>query len=166
MSTISEGLVVSIKYTLRNDEGDVLDNSEPDHPLIYMHGFENVVPGLERQLTGMAVGATAVIVVSPEEGYGERGAGTPPDPIPRSEFPDDLPLESGIGFAVEGADGKMMPLWIDRVEGDQVFVDTNHPLAGQTLHFDVEIVAIREATDDERSHGHPHGPTGHEGHGH
>ena len=121
------------------------------------------MPGLERQLAGLEVGAACTLVVPPAEGYGERGEGEA-HPIPRSEFPAEMPLEPGVGFAVEGAEGQMMPLWVLRVEGDQVFVDTNHPLAGETLHFEVEVVAIREATEEERTHGHPHGPTGHEGH--
>ena len=163
MTDIAEGLVVSINYTLRNGDGEVLDTSEPGHPLIYLHGADNIVPGLEERLTGLSVGATHTAIVPPEEGYGERNPGEP-HPISRSEFPEGMPLEPGVGFAVEGAEGRMMPLWVSRVEGDQVFVDTNHPLAGETLHFEVEVVAIREATDEERTHGHPHGATGHEGH--
>jgi FKBP-type peptidyl-prolyl cis-trans isomerase SlyD len=165
MTAIAEGLVVSINYTLRNDAGEVIDASEAGHPLIYLHGAENIVRGLEQQLLGLEVGATCKAVVSAEDGYGERGE-SDPQPIAKSEFPADMPFEPGVGFAVEGADGQMMPLWVDRVEGDMVYVDTNHPLAGETLHFEVEVTSIREATDDERAHGHPHGPTGHEGHAH
>jgi FKBP-type peptidyl-prolyl cis-trans isomerase SlyD len=165
MTTISAGLVVSIKYTLRNDGGDDLDSSEPGHPLIYLHGSDNIVPGLETRLLGLAVGAKCTAVVPPEEGYGPRSE-SEPHAVPRSEFPDDMPIQPGVGFAVEDGEGGMKPLWILRVEEDQVFVDTNHPLAGETLHFEVEVEAIREATDEERTHGHPHGPTGHEGHGH
>jgi FKBP-type peptidyl-prolyl cis-trans isomerase SlyD len=164
MTAIAEGLVVSIQYTLRNERGKVLDVSEDGHPLIYLHGAENIVSGLESQLAGLEVGATCMAVVPPADGYGDRNDESDPQPIPSSEFPADMPLEPGIGFAVEGAEGQMMSLWVDRIEGDKVFVDTNHPLAGETLHFEVEVVAIREATDDERTHGHPHGPTGHEGH--
>jgi FKBP-type peptidyl-prolyl cis-trans isomerase SlyD len=165
MSTIATGKVVSIHYTLKDDDGQVLDASEENEPLLYLHGAENIVPGLERQLEGAAVGETRTAVVPPAEGYGER-SDDEVQLVPRAEFPDDMPLEPGIGFAVEGPEGQTIPLWILEVRDQEVVVDANHPLAGKTLHFEVTVAAVRDATADETAHGHPHGPTGHEGHGH
>jgi len=160
MSTIADGKVVSFHYTLTNDDGEVLDSSSGRGPMPYLHGASNIVPGLEKQMTGKAVGATFDAVVPPAEGYGERG-GPEPQPVPRSAFPSDMPLDKGTPLQAQSPDGQVMMLFIDRVEGDTVFVDHNHPLAGVTLNFAVEVVEIRDATADEKAHGHPHGPGGH-----
>lgn len=165
MTSISDGKVVSISYTLKNDAGKVLDSSSADDPLLYLQGCENLVPGLEKELEGHAVGDKVAAVVSPADGYGER-VDAPLEEIPRASFPDDAPLAPGLGFGVEDEDGNELVLFVNKVEGGTVFVDVNHPLAGETLHFDVEVLAVRDATEDERAHGHPHGPTGHEGHSH
>ncbi len=152
------GKVVSIHYTLTSSAGDLLDRSG-DEPLAYLHGHENIVPGLERQLEGKAVGDKLKAVVEPAEGYGEKLPGGP-QPLPRDAFPEDLELEEGMQLAAQMADGQVVPLWIAKVEGDQILVDPNHPLAGETLTFDVEITEIRDATEEERTHGHVHGPGG------
>lgn len=161
MSTIADGKVVSFHYTLTNTAGETIDTSrERGAPLPYLHGAGNIVPGLERQLVGLAVGGKIQAVVPPAEGYGERG-GPPPQPVPRNAFPEGMPIEKGIPVQAQSPDGQVMTLFIDRVEGDTVFVDHNHPLAGETLNFDVEIMEIRDASDEEKQHGHPHGPGGH-----
>jgi len=160
MSTIADGKVVSFHYTLTNDDGDVLDSSSGRDPMPYLHGASNIVPGLEKQLTGKSVGTKLDAVVPPAEGYGERG-GPDPQPVPRSAFPTEMPLDKGTPVQAQAPDGKVMMLFIDRVEDDTVYVDHNHPLAGETLHFAVEIVDVRDATDEEKAHGHPHGPGGH-----
>jgi len=154
MSTIADGKVVSFHYTLTNDAGEVLDSSSGRGPMPYLHGAQNIVPGLERQMTGKAAGDTFDAVVPPAEGYGERG-GPEPQPVPRSAFPADMPLEKGIPLQAQAPDGQVMMLFIDRVEGDTVFVDHNHPMAGVTLNFAVEVVDIRDATDAEKAQGHP-----------
>ncbi len=164
-TTIAAGKVVSARYTLHNTAGQVLESASADEPLIYLHGHENIVPGLERQLAGLEVGQSVKAQVPAAEAYGER-AEVEPQRVPRDSFPADMPIEPGFGFAVEGEDGEALPLWIVGVDGDQVVVDVNHPLAGEDLHFDVEILAIRDATAEELAHGHPHGPTGAEGHHH
>jgi FKBP-type peptidyl-prolyl cis-trans isomerase SlyD len=161
--SIAAGKVVSLDYSLKNDAGEELDASSAEQPLLYLHGADNLIPGLEKALDGKAVGDALELSVPPEEGYGEKEE-TELQSVPKSSFPEEMPLEPGFAFAVENEAGEPVPLWIVKVEGDQVFVDMNHPLAGQTLHFKVKVLAIREATDDEKSHGHPHGPTGHEGH--
>jgi len=162
---IADGLVVVLNYTLRSEEGEVIDSSTADDPMAYLHGADNIVPGLEQALAGKTVGFHGKISVDPEDAYGER-EDVPPDAVPRSAFPADAELETGMQFMAEGPNGEHAPVWIVGVEGDKVLVDSQHPLAGVTLNFEVEVLAVRKATQDELNHGYPHGPTGHEGHHH
>lgn len=162
-ATVSDDKIVVFHYTLTNDAGEVLDTSRDGEPMPYLHGHDNIVSGLERGLLGRGVGDALTVVVPPEEGYGvASGAG--PQPVPRSAFPEGMAVEPGMHFGAEGPDGETMMLWVTEVGDEEVWVDTDHPLAGVTLTFEVEIVAIRDATPDELTHGHPHGPDGHHGH--
>jgi FKBP-type peptidyl-prolyl cis-trans isomerase SlyD len=158
---IGSGKVVVMKYTLTDQAGKVLDESG-DEGMDYLHGGENIVPGLEKQLEGRAVGDKLKAVVAPAEGYGEREGDS--QKVPRSAFPDDTEIEVGMQFVAEGEDGEPMPVWVVGVTPQEVEIDANHPLAGITLTFDVEIVSIRQGTADEIAHGHPHGPDGHHHH--
>ena len=158
--TVVAGKVVKMHYTLTNAEGEVLDSSQGRDPLAYLHGASNIVPGLERQLSGLAVGDHVDAIVQPEEGYGVRN----PDAthvLPKSAFPPDFPIAVGTPLALEGGNGQVLHCFIVAVREDAVMVDANHPLAGVTLHFAVDIVEIRDASDEEKAHGHPHGPGGH-----
>jgi FKBP-type peptidyl-prolyl cis-trans isomerase SlyD len=161
MSKVAKGKVVSIHYTLTDDSGAVIDSSDGADPLEYLHGGENIVPGLERQLTGKTVGDKLRADVPAKEGYGERKSGKSQS-VPRASFPPEVDLQVGMQFAAEAGNGHMVPIWISDIKGDQVFIDRNHPLAGKNLHFDVEVVKIRDATKQEIEHGHPHGPHGHD----
>ena len=161
--TISAGKVVALHYTLRDKAGELIDGSEENDPLFYLHGAENLVPGLESALEGHKVGDKLSVTVEPDDAYGQR-QGPGPQAVPRDAFPDDAELEEGMPFCVENDEGEEVDLWISSVEADQVFVDVNHPLAGVTLCFDVEILSIRDATAEEQVHGHPHGPGGHHHH--
>jgi FKBP-type peptidyl-prolyl cis-trans isomerase SlyD len=161
---IGDGVVVTLNYTLRTDDGALIDSSTADDPLAYLHGADNIVPGLEQALAGKTVGFSGKVTVEPEDGYGER-EDLPPQAVPRSAFPADARIAAGMQFMAEGPNGEHAPIWIAGVEGDQVLVDSQHPLAGKTLNFEVEVLAVRSATADELSHGHPHGPDGH-GHHH
>lgn len=157
---IQNDSVVTIDYTLKNDAGEVLDSSQGAGPLHYLHGHENIVPGLERALSGKSVGDVLDVVVSPEEGYGTR------DPervvnIEREKLPPDLEPEVGMMLAMQTPDGHSIPVQVTAVSGRDVTMDANHELAGQTLHFHVEVRSVREATGEELSHGHVHGPGGH-----
>ena len=160
---IANGHVVTMHYTLKNERGEVLDSSEGQDPLAYLHGAGNIVPGLEAQLAGKAVGSKLDAVVAPVDGYGEK-TGPGPQPVSRSQFPRGMEIEEGMVFTAEDENGDQTPVWISAVEGDMVMVDRDHPLAGVTLHFSVEVVAIRDATTEELAHGHPHGPDGHDHH--
>jgi len=162
-STIADGMVVTVHYTLKNEEGDLLDTSEGDEPLTYLHGAENIVPGLEKELTGHGTGDKLQAKVPPGDGYGER-SGPEPQAIPRARFPEDAELEAGMQILATGQSGETYPLWIVGVDDDNVLIDHNHPLAGVTLCFDVEVVEVRSATEEELQHGHPHGPDGHHHH--
>ena len=163
--TVTPGKVVLIHYTLRTPAGDVIDTSDGREPLAYLHGASNIVPGLERQLVGLTVGATVQAIVPPEEGYGHRNDDAR-HVLPREAFPDDMEIEVGLPIALEAEDGQVLHCFIIAIRDDQVMVDANHPLAGVDLHFDVEIVGIRSATAEEQIHGHPHGPDGTDGHHH
>lgn len=132
--------------------------------MAYLHGADNIVPGLERELEGKRVGDKLKVQVEPKDGYGERDEQAVHQ-VSRAQFPEDMPVQVGMQIGAQDPDeGHAIPAWITHVQGDLVTLDFNHPLAGVRLHFDVEIVAIREATAEELEHGHPHGPDGHHHH--
>ncbi len=157
---IKEKSVVGINYVLKNPNGEELDKSEPGQPLTYLHGTRQIVAGLEKALDGLSVGDKKEVVVSPEEGYGEL------DPklkikSQRSFFPKDVELKVGMEFTADTGEGNHQHFTIKGFDGDDVQVDGNHPLAGETLHFSVEVESIREASKEELEHGHAHGAGGH-----
>jgi FKBP-type peptidyl-prolyl cis-trans isomerase SlyD len=159
-ASVGEGKIVRIHYVLRSESGEVLDSSDASAPLEYLHGANNIVPGLEQGLKGAAVGQKLRVRVQPEQGYGVRA----PDAVhafPRDSFPPGMEVEPGMSFQAEGEDGQAMPVWVVSVEEGRVMVDFNHPLAGQVLEFEVTIDGLRDATSEELTHGHPHGPHGH-----
>ena len=156
---IADGTVVAFHYTLTVD-GDVIDSSDGGQPLSYLHGAQNIVPGLERQLLGRKVGDAFAALVPAAEGYGEKSASTA-QRVPKSAFPPDAKLSVGASFMAQSSDGQPMRVFIVGVQGDEVLIDAGHPLAGKALMFDVTIVSIRSATTEETAHGHPHGPGGH-----
>ena len=156
---IASGHVVAIDYSLHLGDGKVVDASEPGDPLSYLHGTGQIVPGLEKALEGLVAGDARQVVVSPEEGYG------PSDPeavqeVPRTAFPPELRPEIGMELVAQGPGGEPVPFVVKDVKLETVVVDMNHPLAGKTLHFDVTVRDVRQATADEVAHGHAHGPDG------
>ena len=159
---IKKDTVVSLSYTLKNDTGQELDKSTSDKPFAYLHGNKQIVPGLENALEGLAVGDKKQVTVAPAEGYGEFAAELKME-VERSNFPKDVEIQAGMQFSADVSGDHRVFTVIDIGE-DKVKVDGNHPLAGQTLHFDVEVVEIREATAEELQHGHVHGPGGHDHH--
>ncbi|MBM4251717.1 MAG: peptidylprolyl isomerase [Deltaproteobacteria bacterium] len=160
---IKQGTVVSMTYRLTNAEGEEIDRADKDEPFTYLHGAGQIVPGLEKALSGALVGSRKQVVVSPEEGYGEVVDALRTE-AKRNQFPPDAELEVGMRFAADDGQGNPIIFTVIGLEGDLVVLDGNHPLAGETLHFDVEIVGIREATKEELEHGHAHGPDGHHHH--
>ncbi len=159
---VKKDAVVSLSYTLKNDTGQELDKSTPDKLFAYLHGNKQIVPGLENALEGLAVGDKKQVTVAPAEGYGEFMAELKME-VERSNFPKDVEIQAGMQFSTD-VNGNHQVFTVTDVGGDKVKVDGNHPLAGQTLHFDVEVVEIRDATAEELQHGHVHGPGGHDHH--
>ncbi|WP_110656409.1 peptidylprolyl isomerase [Salinicola halimionae] len=157
---IAQNSVVAFHYTLTNDAGEVLDSSEGRDPLTYLHGSGNIIPGLEKELEGHGSGDKLKVAVAPDEGYGEVQPALVQE-VPRDAFQGVDEVEPGMQFQAQTQEGPLM-VTITKVEGDTVTVDGNHPLAGEKLNFDVEIAEVREATEEEVSHGHVHGEGGHE----
>lgn len=157
---IADGHAVTIHYRLTLDDGSIADDSFGGDPLVYLHGAQNIVPGLERQLTGKKVGETCEVVVPANEGYGEYDPAAE-QTVPKSSFPPNVELTAGMAFQTRGRNGQPMPVWIRALKGDDVVVTANHPMAGQRLNFKVEVVDVRRATNEEKKHGHVHGPGGH-----
>jgi len=159
ITQVADDLVVTIDYTLTVD-GEVLDSSEEEGPLDYLHGHENIISGLEKELAGMQVGESKKVTLAPEDGYGKFDP-TAVIELDREEFPEDVPLELGIELEITDHDGEMMYATIVEVGDDTVKLDNNHPLAGKTLQFDVTIKGIRKASPEEVEHGHAHYGDGH-----
>jgi FKBP-type peptidyl-prolyl cis-trans isomerase SlyD len=158
-TSIAEGRVVFMRYTMTLDDGRVVESRGTDAPFAYLHGAGNVVPGLEIQLHERQAGETFRVSVPPELAFGQID----PDHIkriPRTDFPSDARLTPGMRFRSQLDDGMLLPAWVVDVDDRTVTVSFNHPLAGETLHFDVEVIEIRDARPDELIHGHPHGPGG------
>ena len=156
---IADRTVASFNYTLTNDAGDVLDSSEGREPLAYLHGKGNIVPGLEKEMTGKKIGDKFNVKVKPEEGYGVHNPALV-QVVPREAFRGVDQLEPGMQFRADSDRGPMMVV-VTAVVGDKVTVDGNHPLAGASLNFAIEVTEVREASVEEVLHGHVHGPGGH-----
>lgn len=146
--------VVHIHYTLKNISGELLDKSSSDEPLGYLHGAGNIIPGLENALDGKAAGDAVSVQVPPDEGYGTRDESLVQD-VPRGAFEGVDTIEPGMRFQAESDQGARV-IMVVAVTDDVVTVDGNHPLAGETLMFDVEVDAVRDATEVELEHGHVH----------
>ncbi|ARU89584.1 peptidylprolyl isomerase [Pseudomonas sp. M30-35] len=158
---IAANKAVSIDYTLTNDAGEVIDSSAGGAPLVYLHGAGNIIAGLEKALLDKKVGDELDVSVEPEDAYGEYSAELLAT-LNRSMFEGVDELEVGMQFHASGPDGSMQIVTIRELEGDDVIVDGNHPLAGQRLNFKVKIVDIRDASEEEVAHGHVHGEGGHQ----
>jgi FKBP-type peptidyl-prolyl cis-trans isomerase SlyD len=156
---ISDKMVVTIDYTLKDDNGTVLDSSTEGN-FAYLHGANNIIPGLENALTGKSAGDEVDVSVSPAEGYGEHNE-TMIQAVPRDMFDSEQEIQVGMQFHAESPEGEMIVVTVTDVEGDDVTVDGNHPLAGVNLNFGVKVIDIREASEEEVEHGHVHGPDDH-----
>src|SRR5512141_2064157 len=157
---VDDGQVVSMHYTLHVD-GQVVDTSDGGEPLQFIQGMGHIIPGLEHELYNMQVGESKNITVSPTEGYGETDETAFMD-VPREAFPDNVPLEEGTELELRDQSGNQVHARIDKVSDQNIRLDMNHPLAGKELNFDVKIAGLRDATDEEVSHGHIHGDGAHD----
>lgn len=159
MTAIANNHVVKFNYTLTNAEGETLDQSQEGQPLAYLHGAGNIIPGLEKALLGKQAGDKFTVTVPAAEGYGEYNADLVQE-VPKQMFQGVENIEAGMQFQAQTDDGVQI-VTVKAVEGDNVLVDANFPLAGQDLTFDVEITEVRDATTEELEHGHVHGAGGH-----
>ncbi len=158
-STIADDVVVSLDYTLTVD-GELVDASEENEPIEFLQGYQNIVPGLEKELYGLAVGDSREVVVAPKDGYGEVDPQAIMD-IPRSQFPKEIELQAGIELALEQPDGHVLHAVVTALDPNTVTLDFNHPLAGKELTFRVTVTDLRAASDEEKAHGHVHGAHDH-----
>jgi len=152
---IKKNKVAGIHYTLKDDKGEVLDTSDGREPLYYLHGAGNLIVGMEEGLEGRTTGDKFQLQISPEKGYGEKDPAMT-QKVPRSAFGDQQ-VKKGMKFSA----GNGSVVTVTDVGLESITVDANHPLAGVPLHFAVEVVEVRDATEEELSHGHVHGPGGH-----
>jgi FKBP-type peptidyl-prolyl cis-trans isomerase SlyD len=151
---IEKDRVVTLDYVLKDDGGEILDRSADDEPLAYLHGRGNIIPGLERELEGKAEGDSLSVTVKAEDAYGAYSEELVAE-IPKANFGDAGEISVGMQFEAHEGDSVHL-VTVTAVDGDKVTVDGNHPLAGQTLHFQVSVVQVREATAQELTHGHIH----------
>ncbi len=152
---ISDKKVGSIHYTLKDSSSVVIDSSEGKPPLEYIHGMKNLIPGMEKALEGKQAGDKFNVVIPPEEAYGVRTEELV-NQVPMANFPEKDQVKYGGQFPANTPEGARIATVV-KVEEETVTVDFNHQLAGETLHFDIEVINVREATEDELSHGHVHG---------
>jgi FKBP-type peptidyl-prolyl cis-trans isomerase SlyD len=157
--TIAQDQVVSIHYTLRDDAGEVIDSSADGEPLSYLHGHGNLIPGLERELTGRKAGDRLQVKVPPTDGYGEYDSELV-QRVPRRALKGIPNVQVGMRLQAQTAQGPRAVV-VTHLAGDMVTLDGNHPLAGKNLNFEVEVAAVRAATAEELEHGHVHGAGGH-----
>ncbi|OOG52682.1 peptidylprolyl isomerase [Rhodanobacter sp. B05] len=156
---IAQNSVAAFHYTLTDDQGQVIDSSAGRDPLTYLHGSGQIVPGLEKQMEGRSAGDKFSAEVAPEEGYGVHHPELMQE-VPREAFQGVEDIQPGMQFQGRGPQGEIN-VTVTRVENDKVFIDGNHPLAGKTLHFAIEVADVRAASAEELQHGHVHGAGGH-----
>ena len=156
---IDANKVVTINFTLKDNEGNLIESTDNKEPFSYLSGNSQILPKLEEVVNQMIIGTKKDIKIPPADGYGEYNEAAIQQ-INKKEFPNDMKLEEGMQLIANSPDGKRMPFIINKVGESEVTVDFNHPLAGKNLEFNVELLDVREATPEELSHGHVHGPGG------
>lgn len=156
---IEDGKVVSFHYTLLNEQGQQLESSQGNEPMQYLHGASNIIVGLEQAMAGRLAGDTFSVTVQPADAYGERREGNI-QRIPIKRLGNNPRPKPGQVLNFQTNQGPVQ-VTVVKVGKFNLDVDANHPLAGQVLTFNVEITAVRDATGEETSHGHAHGPGGH-----
>ena len=155
---VADDVVVTLQYTL-TISGETVDNADQDDPLIFLQGYRNIIPGLEKELYGMKIGESKLVSIKPQDGYGDVDPEAFMD-VPRDEFPEDIPLEVGVELEVRDEDGETSSAVISEVKEDTIRLDFNHPLAGEQLDFEIMVLALRGATPEELEHGHVHSDEG------
>jgi len=154
---LTKDLVATINYHLKDDDGNTIDESI-DGDFSYLHGARNIIPGLEDALEGKQAGDKVSVTIEPADAYGDKQLENI-QRVPRNMFPADVEIIPGMQFNARSGDGEPLTVMVTAVDGDEIIVDGNHPLAGKRLHFQVELVDVREASKEELDHGHIH-PSG------
>jgi len=160
MMQIEQNSVVTLHYVLTNNEGRIIDKSH-DGSFLYLHGAMNIVPGLEKALTGKSAGDKISVTVLPEDGYGAKDAARIQE-VPKAMFDNIDEIKQGVQFHAQDPDGNAVVVTVVEVKEDVVVIDGNHALAGVDLNFSVTVMGVREATEEEVAHGHVHGEHGHQ----
>jgi len=157
---IADQKVVSLNFTVKDGQEQIIDSSEGGSPLVYLHGQNNIIPGLEAALEGKAIGDEFDVTIEPAEGYGDYNEEIL-QVMPKEAFQGVETIEPGMVFTAQTQNGPVQ-LAVTKIEGEQVTVDPNHPLAGKTLNFTGSVIEVRDATEEELAHGHVHGEGGHQ----
>ncbi len=157
---IGSNKVVTIHYTLKDESGNLLDSTIGAQPFSYLTGFEQIIPKLEEEIDTMLIGGKKNVLITAEDAYGEYRDDLVHH-VKKANFPDDVELEIGMQFVTNAPDGTQMPFVIKEINGEDITIDFNHPLAGKNLDFEIELVDVRDATEEELTHGHVHGPHSH-----
>lgn len=152
--------VATIAYTLKDDQGTLIDQADKDQPFAFILGVGNIIPGLENALEGKSAGDQVSVTIEPAQAYGERDDNLK-QTLSKEMFEGVDEVKPGMQFHAQTNQG-MSVVTVTEVEGEDVTIDGNHPLAGVTLNFDVDVLEVRDATEEELEHGHVHGPGGHE----
>ena len=160
---IEANKVVTMNFKLTDDQGNILDSTEHGGPFSYLTGKNNILPKLEEAVNNMIIGTKKQIKLDAENAYGNYNEQIV-QVVGKENFPEDFVLEVGMEYMASNPDGVQMPFVITEVRDEDVTIDFNHPLAGKNLNFDVELIDVRDATQEELTHGHVHGPGGHHHH--
>lgn len=160
---IEQNKVVTLNFTLKDDEGNILDSTETGGLFSYISGKNMILPKLEEAVNNMIIGTRKQLKFEAKDGYGDYNEDAV-QVVGKENFPEDFILEAGMEYMASNPDGVQMPFIITNVEDETVTIDFNHPLAGKNLNFDIELVDVRDATPEELAHGHVHGPDGHHHH--
>lgn len=157
---IGQNKVVTMNYTLKDDQGNVIQTTDNMEPFKFMSGNKQILPKLEEEIDVMIIGSKKNVKIPAKEAYGEYSEQAVQQ-VKKENFPADTDLKVGMEFVANSPEGQQMPFVIREIKSEDVTVDFNHPLAGRDLEFDVELVDVRDATLEEIQHGHAHGPGGH-----
>lgn len=159
-TAIGKYSVVSFHYRLTDADGAAVETSRDGEPTVYLHGASNILPAMEKAFEGRTAGATFNISLAPADAYGERRADAL-QRVPAKYLSHEGKVKPGQIVRLHLKDGGQQPVTVIKVGKFSVDVDANHPLAGKTLNFDIEVVDVRQASEEEIAHGHAHGPGGH-----
>ncbi|HIF52038.1 MAG TPA: peptidylprolyl isomerase [Thiotrichaceae bacterium] len=157
---LTKNKVAVLNFTLKNKDGEIIDETN-DGTFTYLHGARNLISGLENALENKQAGDKISVVIEPKDAYGEHDQ-EKVERVPLDMFPPEVEIREGLQFDSESADGEPIVVTVIEIDAGEVVVDGNHSMAGVELHFDVELVEVREATAQELEHGHVHGPHGHD----